>query len=413
MKIEGTLSSIRELGEINANDALVPTEASQQWGDLGLESSITARKLERLVDWNVEVLLNFLTKIMESRKDDDTHLTGESTTYAVSETSSIVSEVTEVIQLPPFSRQRTRGSRSKKDTVINHTVRSQLRDFVSRIASGYRDVPFHNFEHASHVALSANKLIKRIISPDEVGNNQSNEKKKVNNKGKIEAYAADLHNSTFGISSDPLTQFSIVFAALVHDVEHFGVPNSQLVKEQHQIAVKYSNKSVAEQHSVDLALATLSDPKYRELQHCICYSEGERLRFRQLLINSVLATDIVDKELRLLRKNRWTKAFSEPSQALASNEDANRKATIVLEHIIQASDVAHTMQHWHIFCKWNEKLYQEMYIAYLDGRAEKDPSSGWYEGKKLSVIIYVRTLQGSTMHLFQARLGSLITILFR
>jgi hypothetical protein len=30
----------------------------------------------------------------------------------------------------------------------------------------------------------------------------------------------------------------------------------------------------------------------------------------------------------------------------------HRKATIVLEHIIQASDVAHTMQHWYVnrFC---------------------------------------------------------------
>jgi hypothetical protein len=40
---------------------------------------------------------------------------------------------------------------------------------------------------------------------------------------------------------------------------------------------------------------------------------------------------------------------------------SNRKATIVVEHLIQTSDVAHTMQHWHVFVKWNERLFQEMY----------------------------------------------------
>jgi hypothetical protein len=59
----------------------------------------------------------------------------------------------------------------------------------------------------------------------------------------------------------------------------------------------------------------------------------------------------------------------------------NRKATIVIEHLIQASDIAHTMQHWHVYRKWNERLFEEMYQAYLNGRAEKDPSEFWYQGE--------------------------------
>jgi len=59
----------------------------------------------------------------------------------------------------------------------------------------------------------------------------------------------------------------------------------------------------------------------------------------------------------------------------------NRKATIVIEHIIQASDVAHTMQHWHIYIKWNERLFQEMYKSFLEGKAAVDPSIGWYEAE--------------------------------
>jgi hypothetical protein len=53
----------------------------------------------------------------------------------------------------------------------------------------------------------------------------------------------------------------------------------------------------------------------------------------------------------------------------------------VFEYIIQASDVAHTMQHWHVYNRWNERLFEERYLAYLEGREEKDPSLGWYNGE--------------------------------
>jgi hypothetical protein len=48
---------------------------------------------------------------------------------------------------------------------------------------------------------------------------------------------------------------------------------------------------------------------------------------------------------------------------------------------MQASDVAHTMQHWHVYQKWNRRLFDEMYTAYKAGRMEKDPSTFWYKGE--------------------------------
>jgi hypothetical protein len=39
------------------------------------------------------------------------------------------------------------------------------------------------------------------------------------------------------------------------------------------------------------------------------------------------------------------------------------------------------LQHWNVYKKWNERLFQEMYSAYENGRAEKDPSLGWYGGE--------------------------------
>ncbi|CAJ1970229.1 unnamed protein product [Cylindrotheca closterium] len=78
----------------------------------------------------------------------------------------------------------------------------------------------------------------------------------------------------------------------------------------------------------------------------------------QLLVNVVMATDIADKELGALRKARWNVAFDKTeNEMLSSDLDRNRKATIVIEHLIQASDVSHTMQHWQVYIKWNEKFF--------------------------------------------------------
>ena len=126
------------------------------------------------------------------------------------------------------------------------------------------------------------------------------------------------------------------------------------------------------------------DPQFEKLRSTICDTEEELYRFRKLVVNSVMATDIVDKELKQLRNARWDKAFH-PELSVSQNESkkdaTNRKATIVIEHLIQASDVAHTMQHWHVYRKWNERFFMECYAAYKAGRAEKDPSTSWYKGE--------------------------------
>ena len=179
----------------------------------------------------------------------------------------------------------------------------------------------------------------------------------------------------------------MVLSALVHDIDHPGVPNNQLIKEKPRLAEYYNNKSMAEQNSVDLAWTLLMDDGFTHLRAAIYGTPCEFRRFRSLIVNSVLATDIMDKDLSAARKSRWAKAFSdaildeEGKLEETEHSAVNRKATIVIEHIIQASDVAHTMQHWHIYRKWNGRLFEEMYKAYVDGRSETNPADNWYQGE--------------------------------
>lgn len=97
--------------------------------------------------------------------------------------------------------------------------------------------------------------------------------------------------------------------------------------------------------SIELVWSLFVSPEFDNLRRCVCGDEAEFLRFRQLLVNIVMATDVHDKDLNVARRQRWDKAFAE-DVVVSEGDKVNRKATIVLEHLIQASDVAHTMQHW-------------------------------------------------------------------
>lgn len=277
--------------------------------------------------------------------------------------------------LPEFDPALAENPKAEAAIELDPAVQSQLNTLIAIIAGLYRDNPFHNFEHASHVTMSVVKLLSRIVAPtDKVIEIAEQE-----NQGDL---VSTLHDHTYGITSDPLTQFACVFSALIHDVDHPGVPNSQLVQEESPLVLRYKGKSLAEQNSVDMSWEVFLDDQFKDFRNTICPSEAEMARFRQLVVNIVMATDIMDKDLKKLRDNRWDKAFLESSrigESVAVN--TNRKATIVIEHLIQASDVAHTMQHWQIFRKWNERLFEEVYRAYRAGRAERNPVDYWYQGE--------------------------------
>ncbi|CAJ1963470.1 unnamed protein product [Cylindrotheca closterium] len=317
-----------------------------------------------LIDWQVDVLSRLLKQIVFHRKNVSQASQASLDVSSEESTTKPRDSIAECIRMPDYGAYNTTESNGVDGLELPDKVLKQLEDLVTSIAQLYRSNAFHNFEHACHVTMSANKLLKRIVSPDRTVDD-------------FDASIRSNHGTTFGLASDPLTQFAIVFSAIIHDVDHAGVSNAQLGKENSRIATMYNNQSLAEQNSIELTFAVLTSGTYSDLMGCICANQEEYQRFRQLVINCVMATDIFDKELKEFRNNRWVKAFSDTTESAA-----NLKATIVIEHILQAADVAHTMQHWRVYKRWNEMLFQEMCTAHAEGRGlEKDPSEGWYQGE--------------------------------
>jgi len=98
-----------------------------------------------------------------------------------------------------------------------------------------------------------------------------------------------------------------------------------------------------------------------------------------------MSTDLNDKDLSAARTARWHKAFSAGEDWAGQQESrlvkTNRKATIVIEYLMQASYISHTMQHYSVFSKWDKKFFHERYKAYKAGRLDQDPADEWYDGR--------------------------------
>lgn len=374
LELKGDAAKSSRSGSSEGSESLALDEAPAaatapvSGGQEGTSQALPERYL-RLVNWNAEILARMLKQVVARReamhvKPDPTEKIRDIETEQLQSGSLVLEEVKEIIVLPKFKAGDAKSVIDPDKVKLGDAITSQLQAYLQAIAAMYRNNPFHNFEHASHVTMSVVKLLSRIVAPE------------------IECSEAKvLHDHTYGITSDPLTQFAVILSALIHDVDHTGVPNSVLVQEQTSIAAVYKNKSVAEQNSVDIAWELLMQDCFQDLRGAIYATADEFKRFRQLVVNTVMATDIMDKELSAARKARWNAAFTESREDEEEDTSVNRKATIVIEHLIQASDVAHTMQHWHIYRKWNQRLFEEMYIAYKQGRTDKDPSTNWYEGE--------------------------------
>lgn len=108
-------------------------------------------QMKRLVDYNTQVLERYLKKMVAMRQQKAMYaplaMEGVEALVpaSVSVAGSIFDEVQESIALPT---EPAKYLQDPDQVVLPSLVMSQLRDFVANIASMYRDVPFHSFDHA-------------------------------------------------------------------------------------------------------------------------------------------------------------------------------------------------------------------------------------------------------------------------
>jgi class 3 adenylate cyclase len=357
------------------NDARAPTQGVSESKpcDSNAHDDSIHQKLGKLrssadsvtIEKSVTILRNLLKGIVAGR---NVMAPGDGTTswaeedFGSKRRITVQDDAVEVLTFPKNSVPQTVVDRSSLE--LESSVETQLMDFVKVVACTYQEHPYHSFERAVSIMESVSRLFSQIVKPD-FAVAATAEDSGASYKSKTDS--SKLLEFTIGLSCDPLVPFAVAISALVQDICHPGKPSSQRV----------TGKA-----SLEYAWDLLMEPTYKDLRTSIYASLPERDRFRQLLINSVVAADMNDKDLGELSKKRWGVAFrrreSKDSNATTADQEVDLKTTIVLEHLIQAANVSHAMNDWSTYTKWIDLGLQERSVAPRDGRVAQDPSEELY-----------------------------------
>lgn len=140
---------------------------SASWKDTGIknggdeeEGSIQPSQLvQRLIKWNAAVLEKYLVKVIlvrsvQKHKNDSRGLAVDDDFFS----TLFSDEIAEAVDFRHFDRVAENQFASievalhkrKSLQCVTNEARQELLKYVTRIASMYKNVPFHNFEHASH-----------------------------------------------------------------------------------------------------------------------------------------------------------------------------------------------------------------------------------------------------------------------
>jgi hypothetical protein len=278
------------------------------------------------VDWNTEVLHRLLKQVVAHRQAVGKKEWDVEPVLSQEEGKVVFDEVADVIALQGFSFKR-RGNPEMIE--LPNQAKNQLRAFVAAVANAYHGNPMHGLQYVSAVTMQLSKLLSRVgvQKLDEIDENDEDDSSDVSDDESVGDIASHLHSHTYGITSDPLTQFGLVLAAFIHAVDHAGISNSDLALEDPETASRYKNRSIIEQRSVEKAWTKLMQPGFYDLRRAIYSDEDELKRFRQVIVNSVLSTDVQDSELQIMRTARWEKALNMSAYSV-TKQDINRKVRI-------------------------------------------------------------------------------------
>jgi len=252
-------------------------------------------KYSSLIDWNTQRMLEYIQAILNKR---DPHTTEAKLDHAIEDSTLMppAEIVADTIVLPEMSFI------PPQDVPLPTLLADDLHDFVSEIARLHApSAAFGNFEHASHVTLAAHKLLGQIQDD--------------------EADEIELHQQSFGIASDPLTQFGLLLACLIHHVD------------------------------LDRVWRLFMQDRFDKLRSYIYETESEKDRFIQVLVQCVVATQPDNAEPAL----RWHRAFDGDLDQVW-----DRRTMAVLEGLAQMACGAHCLQPWSMYQRW-KRLYVDQY----------------------------------------------------
>ena len=169
-----------------------------------------------------------------------------------------------------------------------------------------------------------------------------------------------------------LEVFSIITAALAHDVGHPGLNNVYLVKAKHKLALTHNDSSPLENMHCSVLYSMLSKAKTNVF---VGLTDAQWRESRKLIITAILGTDMSHhfnsiKQTKIFGELNGASFHSftlgESSSVEALNEEKNR--TFLLELCLHCADISNPFKSWKVCERWASLVIEEFC---LQGDREK------------------------------------------
>ncbi|XP_059191269.1 cGMP-inhibited 3',5'-cyclic phosphodiesterase 3A-like [Centropristis striata] len=256
-----------------------------------------------------------------------------------------------------------------EDTGLFETFNIPVKEFMNyfhALENGYRDIPYHNRVHATDVLHAVWYLTTQAVPglPSLITDHGSASDSD-SDSGITHSHMGFLVSKTYTVSEDgygclsglipALELMALYVAAAMHDYDHPGRTNAFLVATSAPQAVLYNDRSVLENHHAASAWNLfMSQPEFNFL---VNLDHGEFKRFRFLVIEAILATDL-KKHFDFLAEFN-AKVGDDPSTGIDWGNENDR--LLVCQMCIKLADINGPLKCKDLHLQWTEGIVNEFY----------------------------------------------------
>jgi hypothetical protein len=195
--------------------------------------------------------------------------------------------------------------------------KDKFQNFLVEVRNNYsKKNPYHNFRHAFDVTHTIYLLL--------------------------------TNTSAAGYLSY-LEIFSVLVAALVHDLGHPGLNNNYQIASNSALALRYNDRSVLENHHCSLGFSLL---KKSECDIFVGLTDEQRREIRNLMIVCVLATDLAHHMEITAQWNACTGKFT---------KDDKSHRVLLLQVLLKAADISNPGKPFEIAKYWANMVQEEFF----------------------------------------------------
>jgi hypothetical protein len=200
-----------------------------------------------------------------------------------------------------------------------------MQEIVLDVRSQYHNVPFHNFQHVYTVLQMCYLLLTESAT--------------------VQAAVVS-----------PVARFTLLMAALCHDMNHPGNNNDYEIKSSSDLALRYNDVSVLENHHCSTMFQTM---KRHNLRSHIEAGGGNWKEFRKIAVRAIFCTDMT-RHKDLLQQ--VYEGLKEP-EALPVED--------WVAYIVHTADLGNLTLDWGIAVMWEERIFNE-----FEQQAQREEEEG-------------------------------------